>query len=632
MRRSAISFASCITTAIATVALAQAPAEKIRFPLPDEGVATLEARRAAQLRRASQVRSDFRFTDAIGASGIDFVHQSVNDSLKNWMPVHYDHGNGVAVADVDGDSRYDVYLTTQLGSNELYRNLGGGKFENITEAAGVGLADRVGVTASFADIDNDGDPDLFVTTVRYGNALFENDGKGRFTDITKQAGVDYVGHSSGAVFFDYDNDGLLDLFVANVGTYTTDEKGEGGFYRGIDNAFKGHIYPERSEQSILYRNKGENRFEDVSAATGLVDMSWSGDATSVDLNRDGFADLYVLNMQGDDHYYENIEGKRFVDKTAETFAKTSWGAMGLKFFDYNNDGRMDLIVTDMHSDMHDEKVDPLRDEKRKYNVPLKDGENNVQGNVFYEQQEDGSFLEISDLIQTENYWPWGLSVGDLNADGFEDAFITASMNFPFRYQVNSVLLNDRAVTFVDSEFRLGVEPRREGRTHRELFQLQCDGVDRDHMVCAEKSGTFTVEGALGSRGSVVFDLDEDGDQDVLTNEFNDVPQLLISDLASRGELNFLRVALRGTQSNRDGLGARVEVHAGNDVFTKYHDGKSGYLSQSVLPLYFGLGAHKAVERIVVRWPSGTLQTVDYELGLNRLIEIVEEVEPPSASD
>ena len=149
------------------------------------------------------------------------------------MPVHYDHGNGIAVADVDGDSRPDLYLTSQLGGNELWRNLGGGRFEDITEKAGVGLSDRIGVTASFADYDNDGDPDLFVTSVRTGNALFENDGEGRFADVTEKAGLAYSGHSSGAVFFDFDNDGLLDLFVTNIGVYTIDQKGRGDFHRGM---------------------------------------------------------------------------------------------------------------------------------------------------------------------------------------------------------------------------------------------------------------------------------------------------------------------------------------------------------------------------------------------------------------
>ncbi len=475
-----------------------------RQPANDPGVSTLEQRGARQLATLHEfgVFAAFQFTDEVEASGIDFVHESVDDSLKDWIPVHYDHGNSVSIADIDGDGLTDVYFLTQIGSNALYRGLGAGKFENVTESAGVGLPDRISVAASFADVDNDGDPDLFVTTVRGGNVLFLNDGEGRFADVSAAAGLDYVGHSSGSVFLDYDNDGLLDLFVTNVGTYTSDRKGRGGFYRGLEDAFQGHRYPERYERSKLYRNLGGARFEDVSEASGCCgDDGWAGDATFHDLNGDRLPDLYVLNMQGDDHYYENAGGGRFVEKGPELFPRTPWGAMGVKFFDWDNDRRFDLIVTDMHSDMHELDVEPLRDEKLKYDVPQDDDENNIDGNAFYRQNEDGSFDEISDANGAENYWPWGLSVADFNADGFEDVFIASSMNFPFRYGVNSLLLNDRGEMLRDSEFLLGVEPRRDGRTSKVLFDVDCDGADQDHARCKERTGQASMAGSLGTRAS-----------------------------------------------------------------------------------------------------------------------------------
>ena len=160
-----------------------------------------------------------------------------------------------AIADVDGDGLYDIYLLSQTGGNELWKNLGGGRFKNITEEAGVGVPGRISVTASFADIDNDGDPDLFVTTVRGGNLLFENDDLGHFHDITAEAGVAGAAtHSSGAVFLDYDHDGLLDLLVCNVGKYTSDQKGAQGEYLALPDAFSGHMFPERYEFPTLYRN------------------------------------------------------------------------------------------------------------------------------------------------------------------------------------------------------------------------------------------------------------------------------------------------------------------------------------------------------------------------------------------
>ncbi|HEY6506692.1 MAG TPA: VCBS repeat-containing protein, partial [Vicinamibacterales bacterium] len=208
-----------------------------------------------------KVFHDFRFTDRLPESGITYRNRVVSDAAKTYKSAHYDHGTGMAVADVDGDGRLDVYFVSQVGGNALWRNVGGGRFEDITRQAGVALAGRVGVTASFADTDNDGDPDLYVTTVRGGNAFFENDGRGRFRDITDAAGLGYSGHSSGAVFFDFNRDGRLDLFLANVGRYTTDTvAGEGyQFYVAFEDAFSGHIRPDRAEQSRLFRNEGGNR-------------------------------------------------------------------------------------------------------------------------------------------------------------------------------------------------------------------------------------------------------------------------------------------------------------------------------------------------------------------------------------
>ncbi len=616
---------------LAVTAVAGTPVQYPREDVP----ALLAARRTAQQKTVSdfQVLYQFRFTDELTASGITFVHRMVDDAGPDYKPVHYDHGNGIAVADVDGDGLSDIYFVNQVGGSELWKNLGAGRFRNITQEAGVGLPRVIGVAASFADIDNDGDPDLFVTTVRGGNHLFENDGHGRFKDITQTAGVGLVAHSSGAVFFDYNNDGLLDLLVCNVGQYTSDHKGKQGQYLGLADAFSGHRFPERYEFPVLYKNLGSNRFKDVTSETGLKPVGWAGDASFADMNGDGFPDLYILNMMGAGHYFENHGGQRFTDETKRDFPGTSWGAMGVKFFDYDNDGRPDLFVTDMHSDMF-ENVGPGHEKDKAATHPadsflMGPMDGFLFGNALYHNTGKGKLDEVSGPMGAENYWPWGPSIGDLNADGWEDIFIASSMNFPFRYGINSLLLNNKGKKFLDSEFLVGIEPRRGGQTHTPWFDLDCDQAvshpgAKAWAPCSGQSGKITVMAPLGSRAAAIFDLDNDGDLDIVTNEFNSAPQVLVSNLTTRRPgIHWLKVKLTGTKSNRDGLGATVRVTAGGQTYTHYSDGKSGYLSQSSLPLYFGLGDADKIERIEVTWPSGQKQTITDKPGTNTLLQITE---------
>jgi hypothetical protein len=597
--------------------------------------------RQIQAAKAWKTFHDFQFTDRYEESGIRFEHQPVDDAAKDYKAVHYDHGNGLAVADVDGDGRLDLYFVNQIGGNQLWRNLGDGKFEDLTDTAGVGLSQKVCVAASFADIDNDGLADLFVTTVRMGNVLFRNLGGGKFKDITSEAGLTFprASHSSGATFFDFNKDGLLDLFVANVGVYTRNEKGRGGFYLGRSDAFQGWQFPARTEQSILYQNLGGGKFEDVSRKAGLEHRGWSGDATFCDLNLDGYPDLYVLSMSGDDKLYENDRGLRFVEKTPAYFPKTPWGSMGVKFFDYDLDGLMDLYLTDMHSDMTtlqikagDKDFSP-RFEKQKSDVwcsiewsaaNKQSASNNILGNAFYRNQGNGKFGEVSGKVGAETYWPWGISVADLNADGYEDIFVAAGMGYPLRYAINSVLLSESGQQFVDSEFVLGVEPRKGNRIEKEFFVLDCSGEDTKHPLCRGKTGVLSVTGTLSSRSSVAFDLDDDGDLDLVTNEWNDHPQVLVSNLSGKKAVRYLKVKLIGTSSSRDGLGTTVKIHCGSKTYSRYNDGKSGHLSQSSMPLYFGLDAAATIDRIEVVWPSGKQQVLTERIPVDTLLTITED--------
>jgi hypothetical protein len=613
---------------------AQAPPRKsVVKPVPDDlqEASWMQRLRDAQLKAIQGVTAfhDFQFTDRLEQSGISFKHRIVDDAGKTYKAAHYDHGNGLAIADVDGDGLLDIYFVNQVGGNQLWKGVGGGKFQDITASAGVAVPGKISVSASFADIDNDGDADLYVTIVRGGNMLFENDGHGRFRDISAASGLNYVGHSSGAVFFDYNRDGRLDLFLVNVGRYTTNTMGGDGdykYYVAFEDAFSGHLKPQRTERSILYRNEGGNRFVDVSQRTGLMDTSWSGDATAVDVNEDGWPDLYVLNMEGDDQYYENDGGTHFIKKSRQVFPRTSWGSMGIKVFDFNNDGRLDILVTDMHSDMSEE-IGPEREKMKsdmKWPVSFRGtGKTSIWGNSFFVKDGPGKFHEASDALGLENYCPWGPSVADLNADGYDDVFIASGMNFPFRYMVNSLKLNDRGQRFVDAEFALGIEPRA-GGVAVPWFELDASGKDKGHKEAVGQTGLVSVWGARGTRSAAIFDVDGDGDLDIVTNDFNASPMVLVSNLTEKTTVRYLSVKLIGSTSNRDGLGAIVKVTAGGATYTKVIDGNSGYLSHSLYPLYFGLGSAQAVDSIEVQWPSGKTQTVKPPITINSLVEIREQ--------
>lgn len=600
----------------------------------------LEERRQAQLERRSQVSvpTDFTFTDRRLESGIGFVHDFTPDGGRAYKPVHYDHGNGIAVADIDQDGFLDLFFSDQVGRNELWRNQGDGTFEDVTDRAGVAVRDRIGVSATFADFDSDGDPDLYVTNVRDGNLLFANDGSGRFEDVTEASGLGHRAHSSGAIAFDYDRDGRLDLLLCNVGVYTSDRRAPVArdgphadlvYPVGYLDAFAGHMKPERYERNRIFRNEGGLLFRDVSDELEFDDASWSGDAAPCDLDDDGWPDLYLVDMQGHDQFWRNDEGRRFVRASREWFPRTSWGAMGLQVFDFDNDGDQDVYVTDMHSDMIEE-VGPEREHEKMTAMEqqpeslLRTNGQSIWGNALFRNDGAGRFTEISDAFGAENYWPWGVATGDLNNDGYVDAFVTCSMNFQYRYQVNSVLLNERGERFVGAEFLLGVEPRRGGRTAKPWFRVDADGPDADHKAVRSERHQGIVEfwDAVGSRAAVVVDLDNDGDLDVVTSDFGSEPMVLVSDLTERRpDLRYVAFRLVGNQSNRDGLGAKVVVTAGDLVQTRHHDGHLGYISHGVTPLHFGLGTASRIDRVEITWPSGRRQVLgNVEVGRTHVIE------------
>ena len=574
------------------------------------------------------------FRDIAREAGLDFHMGFLPDESGTTFKINlYDHGCGVSIADYDGDGHEDVFFLNQLGSNALYRNQGDGTFEDVTEKVGVGLADRICVGGTFADVDNDGDQDLFVASTRGGNVFYENQGGGVLKDVTKAAGLDHVGHSQTAIFFDYDNDGLLDLYVVHTADWTLDEinptsktfvgKGGDGFDAVIQSA---------KEYNILYHNNGDGTFTDVTKTTGLEGRGWSSDVAVFDFDDDGDLDVLVACMFGRAQLFRNDNGK-FADVTLETLGRTSWGGMGVKVFDAHNDSRLDILIVDMHSDMwmgldlsHGSLKLATDSKSKKFKSifgPMKQQDNKLVeteerwadtlsfshgevlfGNAFYQATGKGTFEERSEQVGLETLWPWGISVGDFDNDGHQDVFLASGMGFPFYYWPNRLMLNNGDGTFADHAEASGIEPPVQGYYHEKRIQGR--------------------ESVRSSRCAAAADFNGDGRLEIITNNFNDIPYYFQNEFD--GDNSYLALRLQGTRSNRDAIGAQVKARIGDTTMIRLVQSAGGYLSQQSRTVHFGLGKHKQVDQVEIRWPSGVNQVIE-KPAINQLHQVVEPDEP-----
>jgi hypothetical protein len=560
-------------------------------------------------------KSGAGFRDMAEEVGINFrMHSLPSEKFRGNL---YDHGCGLAIGDFDGDGFEDIYFLNQFGANALYRNQGDGTFLDVSRAAGVALGDRVSVSATWADYDNDGRPDLFVTSARGGNVLFRNLGNGKFKDVSSEAGVGHVGHSQTAVFFDYDNDGFLDLLVTNTAKWTKDAFDPSSrSYAGITEFWD--LAGCAKEYNILYHNNRDGTFTDVAEKAGLKGQGWCGDVAVFDYDEDGRIDVLVTNMFGRTQLYRNNGNGTFTEVTAGTLGRTSWGAAGSKAFDFNNDGKLDLYIVDMHSDMWmpadatSSMIESI-DERARYTavsgLRKQFDEKNEKaladafqirytevlfGNTFFKNL-GGKFEEVALKAGLETWWPWSIAVGDFDNDGWEDVFVASGMGFPYFYWPNYLLHNNGNETFTNRSHELGIEPPARGHFLE------------DNM------------GPRSSRSAAVADFDHDGRLEIVTNNFNDRPYYFKSNLPRR---NYLACRLRGTQSNRDAIGAVARLYVGNQIMTRQVHPAGGYLAQSSSTLHFGLGDRHKVDRLEIRWPRGRRQTIPNP-AINKQHEIVE---------
>jgi len=526
------------------------------------------------------LRSPIILRQVTNETGITFVHTD-GSSGKHYIVETVTAG--LALFDYDEDGDVDVYFLNGaplLGTkvdvpprNALYRNEGGWKFTDVTEEAGVGDT-GYGLGVAVGDYDNDQDPDVYVTN--YGpNVLYRNNGDGTFSDVTKEAGVD-DGHKvgAGACFFDMDQDGDLDLYVANYVKFTY-ETHVASTARGFPDYVGPFVYP--AEPDTVYRNNGDGTFADVSTESGVDAHSGTGmGMVAADYDRDGDTDLFVLNDVAGNFLFKN-DGRGHFDEVgleagvAYDYHGRDLGSMGGDCGDYDNDGWLDFFITSYQEELP----------------------------VLYRNLGNGSFEDVT--LQTGAgagclpYVNWGTGLVDFDNDGDRDIFVAQG------HLLDNVELYDDTTAY-----------------HVRNVLLMNTGDGKFVDVSNESGDGMAVK--LSSRGAAFDDLDNDGDIDVVVLNSRREPTILRND--SPSENHWIEIRLRGVNTNRDGVGAQVTVEAGDlSQVDEVHSGR-GYQSHWGTRLHFGLGKRDRIDRIEVRWIGGGVDVLE-NVAVDRLLTITE---------
>ena len=519
------------------------------------------------------------------AEEVGVVAQNVSGDSEQTYLVDSMMG-GSAFFDYDQDGDVDLYILNgskvvgfpdqEHPHNTFYRNERG-KFVDATDEANLGDVGW-GMGCAVGDYNNDGDLDIYITN--YGrNALYDNQGNGTFVDVTEYAQVGDERFGTGCAFFDYDGDGYLDLYVANYVDFkhflqTTPNRSY--IWKGL----RVHFGPRGMKGSgdILYRNQGDGTFADVTVEARVVnqDKLYGMGVIGGDYDRDGDVDIYVANDTGPNFLYQNQGDGTFVDigwmiGAAYGESGEAQGCMGIAYGDYDNDLYQDILVTNFWE----------------------------QTNTLYHNDRGAFFSDLSFDAgvgkESFQFLAWGTEFFDYDNDGDKDLFVANGHLFP---QLDRANLGTSYAQTNQLFENLG------DGTFTEVSQVSGEGLEIKKV----------------SRGAAFGDYDDDGDLDIFVLNINDRPTLLRND--GGNENNWLMVKTIGTESNRDGIGARIEVHSGElTQSTEIRSGAS-YLSHNDLRAHFGLGQREAIDLLVVRWPSG-LQERFENLSANRLVVLQE---------
>jgi hypothetical protein len=520
------------------------------------------------------------FTDVSAQSGIRFRHTNGAFGRK-YLPETM--GAGAAFLDVDGDGWQDMFLVNSTrfpgrpeppGYPALYHNNRDGTFTDVTAASGLHV-EIYGMGAAAADYDNDGLVDLYVTALGK-NRLFRNRGGLRFTDVTDRAGVGDAAFSTAAAWFDYDRDGRLDLFVANYVEWTPEKD----LFCTLDGTSKSYCTPEsyHGHSSTLYRNKGDGTFENVTRAAGLEDTAGKALGVAlIDHDNDGWLDLIVAHDTQPNRLYRNLRNGRFTDLgvragIAFNEAGVARAGMGIDAADYDGSGRQSVVIGNFANEM----------------MALYRSEGN---GLYIDDAPTGAIGRTSLLTLT-----FGVFFFDYDLDGMADIFAA-----------NGHVAD--TIERVQSKVRYAQPPHLFRNTGGGRFEAVTPRMGRD------------LERPQVARGAAYADYDRDGDLDLLITTNNGPARLLRNDGGNRA--HWIRVVAEGTRSNRSAIGTRIQalVDGKNGPWAMVKTGSS-YCSQSELPVTLGLGNNQRVTGLRVTWPDGSVETTG-AIDANRMVTITE---------
>ena len=528
----------------------------------------------------SRPSGPIQFTDVTAQAGIHFKYN--NGAFgKKYLPETM--GPGACFLDYDNDGWQDILLVNSTDWPEhkrgksfpaLYHNNHNGTFTDVTRAAGLAF-EGYGLGCAIGDYDNDGNVDIYITAVGT-NHLFRNLGNGKFVDVTAKAGVADPGFSTSAVWFDYDNDGKLDLFVAHYIEWSI-QKDQ---YCSLDGKNKSYCTPQayKGESSTLFHNQGNGTFENVTQRAGLHDpTSKSLGIALLDYDNDGWLDLFVANDTEPNKLYRNNHNGTFTDVAvaagvAYSEAGTTRAGMGADAADYDNSGWQSLVI----------------------------GNFTNEGMALYHNDGSGLFTDVAGASGISRMSVQSLTFGtfffDYDLDGLPDILA-----------VNGHVADDISV----------VQPQVKYAQPPHLFRNQ--GKNKFDEVTAQLGPA--LQQPMVGRGAAYADFDNDGDLDLLLTSNNGSPRLLRNDNGNQN--NVLRVKTIGTRSNRDGIGAKVTIKSnkGARLFQMVKTGSS-YLSQSEMPLTFGLGKQEGAVNIEIAWPSGRKDSIE-EVKPNQMVTVKE---------